>query len=91
MGWTVNDFRAIERLLVEEYPVPTEFDYADGPDWERGAYDEWNTMRLKLADLCEERGGLTRNGNRKFDRYGFLQRTDIPTANKIVRRYKERL
>lgn len=39
--------------------------YQEMPDWQKGAYDQWHTLVLEMADLLGE-------ANPRFDRATFL-------------------
>jgi hypothetical protein len=65
---TRQHFEAIAAELKRQDPRPNveHFDYPTANTWERGAYDEWSTIVLGMADVL-------RRFNPNFDRARFLK------------------
>lgn len=62
---TRKDYIAIAAALSLERPALTLEQYAMAPDWDRGTFDEWNTIVLRFA-------GMLAADNPRFDRAKFL-------------------
>jgi hypothetical protein len=45
---TKKDFELLAAVMAEERPIGNK-PYREMVGWERGAYDEWNTIRLRLV------------------------------------------
>lgn len=72
---TKKDFELIARVIRADAAHTRddgtlETDYKSMPAWMRGAYDQWNTLALNMADALA-------TTNPRFDRARFLQACGI--------------
>lgn len=76
-----KQLEAIALELKRQKPCSLEVYQETNSNWQRGTFDEWSTIVLGIAKVCENLMGNDANGNRLFKRDKFLAACNFDRDN----------